>query len=147
MRVSSPEFEDGGEIPERYGYTKENVNPPLGIGDVPDEAESLVLVVDDPDAVEPAGKIWDHWVMFNIDPDTAEIAEGDAPGIEGMNDYGELGYGGPNPPDREHTYVFRIYALDTELDLEEEVSRPEVEAAMRDHIIEKDTLDGRYSPV
>lgn len=147
MRVSSPEFEDRSKIPERYGYTEQNVNPPLQIEDVPEEAESLVLIVDDPDAVEPAGKIWDHWILFNISPGTEEIGEGEAPGVEGENDYGEIGYGGPNPPDREHTYVFRVYALDSEVDLSEGVSRAEVDAAMKGHVIEKDTLDGRYSPV
>lgn len=147
MKLSSPEFEDAGEIPERYGYKRQNVNPPLEIEDVPEGTESLVLMVDDPDAVEPAGKIWDHWVMFNIDPDTGKIREGEAPGVEGRNDYGGIGYGGPNPPDREHTYVFRLYALDTRLELEEGASRGEVEAAMRDQVIEKVTLDGRYSPV
>lgn len=147
MRISSPEFEDGGEIPEKYGYTKQNVNPPLRIEDVPEGAESLVLIVDDPDAVEPAGKIWDHWIMFNIDPDTGEIDEDESPGTEGQNSYGEIGYGGPNPPDRPHTYVFRIYALDQKLRLGEGDSRAEVEAAMTDHVIEKDVLDGVYSPV
>lgn len=147
MKISSPEFKDGGEIPEKYGYTKQNVNPPLRIEDVPEEAESLVLIVDDPDAVEPAGKIWDHWIMFNIDPDTEEIGEGESPGTEGQNSYGEVGYGGPNPPDRPHTYVFRLYALDQKLRLGEGDSRPEVEAAMGDHVIEEDALDGRYSPV
>lgn len=147
MRLFSPEFEDSGEIPEKYGYTKQNINPPLRIEDVPDDAKSLVLIVDDPDAVEPAGQIWDHWIMFNIDPDIEEIGEGETPGTEGENSYGEIGYGGPNPPDRPHTYVFRIYALDQKLRLGEGDSRAEVEAAMRDHVIEKATLDGRYSPV
>lgn len=147
MKLSSPEFEDGGEIPEKYGYTKQNVNPPLRIEGVPRDAESLVLIVDDPDAVEPAGKIWDHWVTFNIDPGTERVREGEEPGIEGENDYGGKGYGGPNPPDREHTYVFRLYALDTDLNLDEGANREEVEAAMRDHVIQKDLLDGRYSPV
>lgn len=147
MRLSSPEFEDDGKVPEKYGYTRQNVNPPLRIKNIPEEAGSLVLIVDDPDAVEPAGKIWDHWVMFNIDPDITEIKEDRSPGIEGRDDYGEIGYGGPNPPDREHTYIFRIYALDRQLDLDEGASCGEVEAAMRDHVLEKDTLDGRYSPV
>lgn len=147
MRLSSSSFENGGDIPEKYGYTKQNVNPPLRIEDVPEEAKSLVLIVDDPDAVEPAGQIWDHWIMFNIDPNIGEIGEGEAPGTEGENSYGELGYGGPNPPDRPHTYVFRVYALDQELRLGEGDSRAEVEAAMDDHVIEKATLDGVYSPV
>lgn len=147
MRLSSPAFEDKGEITDKYGYNKQNVNPPLRIEDAPDEAGSLVLIVDDPDAVEPAGQIWDHWIMFNIDPDIEEISEGESPGTEGKNSYGELGYGGPNPPDRPHRYVFRVYALDQELRLSEGNSRAEVEASMTNHIIEKTTLDGIYSPV
>ena len=147
MRLSSPAFEDNGEIPEKYGYTKQDTNPPLQINDVPEEAESLVLIVDDPDAVQPAGKIWDHWILFNINPSVEEIKEGDVLGIEGENDYGEIGYGGPNPPDREHTYVFRIYALDDDLDLSEGVSRSEVDVAMEGKVIEKDILEGRFSPI
>lgn len=106
LELSSPMFADEAPILDRYGYTERVVNPPLEIDGVPDETESLAPVIDDPDAVEPAGKIWDHGVVRNIDPDTTSIPEAwDAAGaVEGRNDFGGLGYGGPNPPDREHTY-------------------------------------------
>ena len=75
LRLTSPVFDDGEEIPGEYGYDAENVNPPLEIDDVPDDAESLVLVMDDPDAVEPAGRIWVHWLVLNIPPETSTIPE------------------------------------------------------------------------
>jgi Raf kinase inhibitor-like YbhB/YbcL family protein len=147
MKLESPVFEDGGEIPERFGYPKQNINPELRISDVPDETASLVLIADDPDALEPAGKIWDHWIAFDIDPEKTVIEEGEPEGTQGENDYEETGYGGPNPPDGEHTYVFRLYALDTELGLAEGVPRTRVEEEMEGHVIEKTELKGRYSPV
>ncbi len=147
MRLASPEFDEGERIPEKYGYTKENVSPPLDIHEVPEEAESLVLIMDDPDAMEPAGQIWDHWIMFNIGTGISRIDEGSSPGTEGETSYGEEQYGGPNPPDGEHTYVFRLYALDTELDLEKGASREEVEDAMEGNVIERARLEGTYSPV
>ncbi|MFW5964969.1 MAG: YbhB/YbcL family Raf kinase inhibitor-like protein, partial [Natronomonas sp.] len=136
LRLTSPVFADGDAIPRQYGYTEANVNPPLEIDGVPDDAETLALVVDDPDAVEPAGKVWDHWLVYDIDPARTTIPEdwdgGDA--TEGTNDYGESGYGGPNPPDREHTYRFRLYALDAPVDLDAGASKTELEAAMDGHI-------------
>lgn len=144
MEISSPEFEDGERMPERHGYTRENVNTELEIEDVPGDAESLALIMDDPDAKEPAGKIWLHWTLWNISPGTQRIGEGESPGVEGETDFRDTGYGGPNPPDREHTYVFRLYALDTELDLKEGASREELEAAMDGHVVEKAELRGRF---
>ena len=147
MKLTSPAFEDGGELPERHGYIRENVNPELRIEEVPEEAESLALIMDDPDAMEPAGKIWLHWTLWNIPTDTDVIGEAENPGIEGTTDFRKKGYGGPNPPDGEHTYVFRLYALDTELDLKEGASREELEDAMEGHVVEKAELRGRYKPV
>ena len=144
MKLSSPEFEDGEEIPEKIGYMEENTNPELRIGNVPDEASSLVLIMDDPDAVEAAGKIWDHWIMYDIDPSVNEINSGDSPGTEGRTDFRETGYNGPNPPDGEHMYVFTVYALDSELGLPQGASKEEVEDSMEGHIIEKSELKGRY---
>lgn len=148
MRLISPAFDDGGEMPEKYGYTRENVNPPLEFEDVPGDAESLVLLVDDPDAVEPAGKIWDHWTVWNIPPG-ASIGEGSIPGeaVEGMTDFRDTGYGGPNPPDGEHTYRFRAYALDTTLDLDSEATKDDVIDAMEGHVVEKAELEGTFSPL
>jgi Raf kinase inhibitor-like YbhB/YbcL family protein len=148
LQLTSPVFADGDAIPRQYGYTETNVNPPLEITGVPDDAEALALVVDDPDAVEPAGKVWDHWVVYDIDPATTTIPEdwdGDN-ALDGTNDYGETGYGGPNPPDREHTYRFRLYALDAPVDLDADASKAELETAMDGHILADATLEGTYAP-
>lgn len=147
MKLRSPAFDHEGLLPERHGYIRENVNPELQIEEVPPGAESLALILDDPDAVEPAGKIWLHWTLWNISADTEVIEEGASPGIEGTTDFRQTGYGGPNPPDGEHTYVFRLYALDTELELGEAASRDELEAAMEGHVIEKDELKASYKPL
>jgi Raf kinase inhibitor-like YbhB/YbcL family protein len=104
----------------------------------------LVLIIDDPDAIEPAGKIWDHWINYDIDPSNTEINSGDSPGTEGMTDFRETGYNGPNPPDGEHMYRIRAFALDTELGLPKGASKEEVEDSMEDHVIEKAELKGRY---
>lgn len=146
MDISSPAFDEGERIPTTYGYTQENINPPLDIEGVPEETESLVLIMDDPDAMEPAGKIWDHWVAWDIDPMTNRIPEETSIGVEGRNDYGERGYGGPNPPDREHTYHFHLYALDTALNLQSGASREDVEKAMNGHVILEAELTGTFSP-
>lgn len=144
MKLTSPEFEQGEELPEKVGYMKENVNPELHISGVPEDAVSLILICDDPDAVEPAGKIWDHWIVYDIDPSTEKIESGESPGTEGTTDFRETGYNGPNPPDGRHMYVFTVYALDTELGLPNGASKEDVEDAMEDHVIEKAELKGSY---
>jgi Raf kinase inhibitor-like YbhB/YbcL family protein len=146
LALTSPAFEDGERIPEKYGYEAENVNPALEISNVPDDAESLALVVDDPDAVEPAGKVWDHWIVWNIPPETETIPEGwDPQGpVEGTNDYGDVGYGGPNPPDSVHRYRFKLFALDTELDLPSETDADALGSAMAGHVLAQTQLDGTY---
>lgn len=148
MNLTSPAFEDGARIPEQYGYTAKNVNPPLEIVDVPDGTATLAIVMDDPDAVEPAEKVWDHWVVWNVDPEVTSITEGwDATGaVEGRNDFGETGYGGPNPPDREHTYRFIAYALDTGLDLESGSTKADLEVAIEGHVLEEASLRGTFAP-
>jgi hypothetical protein len=148
MELSSPAFRDGDPIPRKYGYTETNANPPLEFGGVPAAAESLALVVDDPDAVEPAGKVWDHWVVWNVDPGSDGIPEDwdGATATEGRNDYGQNGYGGPNPPDARHTYRFRLYALDTSLDLPAGASSDDLAVAMDGHVVETARLDGTYAP-
>lgn len=144
MKLLSPEFEDGEEMPEKVGYMEENVNPELEFESIPEEAESLVLIMDDPDALEPAGKIWDHWIVYGIKPSLTEVKSGESPGTEGMTDFREVGYNGPNPPDGEHTYVFKLYALDQKLGLEKGMNKEQVEDAMEGHILEKAELKGRY---
>jgi hypothetical protein len=148
MELSSTAFSNGGAIPRRFGYGEDNVSPPLEIGGVPDGTESLALVIDDPDAMEPAGRVWDHWVVWNIPPGTRRIPEGSLPeeAEEGTTDYGETGYGGPNPPDREHTYRFRLYALDTRLDLPASARKADLEKTMNGHVLERADLSGTYAP-
>lgn len=149
MEISSTAFSDGDLLPEKYGYTRDNVNPPVKFSGIPEETESLVLIVDDPDAEEPAGKVWDHWLMWNIPPETERIGEGEEPigAREGINDFGDRGYGGPNPPDGEHTYRFKLYALDTELELNDVSEKKELEEAMEDHIISEALLKGKFRPL
>lgn len=150
MRLTSDAFDDGGRIPEQYGYRAANVNPPLTIHDVPEGAESLTLVVDDPDAIGPAGKVWDHWVVWNISPATSEIPVdwdlSSAGAVAGKNDYGEVGYGGPNPPDREHAYRFVVRTLDTGLALDRGETKAELEMAIEGHVLDEARLTGTYAP-
>jgi len=148
MNLESGSFKNGEEIPRKYGYKNENVNPTLKIQEVPKNAKSLVLIVDDPDAMGAVGKIWVHWLVWNINPNTEQIKENSIPenSIQGKTDFGEIGYGGPAPPDKEHVYVFKLYALDSELDLKEGSSKSQVEEAMKNHIISEAKLEGRYAP-
>jgi Raf kinase inhibitor-like YbhB/YbcL family protein len=150
LDLSSPAFDDGDPIPDEYGYEKRDVNPPLRIDGVPAEAASLALVMDDPDAMEPAGKVWDHWVVWNVDPDRSELPEDWDPAasgaVEGVNDYGEDGYGGPNPPDRIHTYRFVLYALDRDLDLAAGATKAALEEAVAGHVLAEAELTGTYAP-
>ncbi|AFK18128.2 YbhB/YbcL family Raf kinase inhibitor-like protein [Haloferax mediterranei ATCC 33500] len=148
LKLRSPAFDKGSSIPRKYGYTNQNVSPPLQISGVPSDTASLALVMDDPDAVKPAGKVWDHWVVWNIDPETTDIAEGESPtgATEGKNSYGERGYGGPNPPDGEHTYRFLLYALDTTLDLSAGATKADLKTAISGHVLAETQLTGTYAP-
>jgi len=102
LKLTSSAFEDGGEIPRECGYKNGNKVPPLTVSGIPEGTKSLSLIMDDPDAMEPAGKVWVHWVAWNIEPTTTELENLTT---EGMTDFGEVGYGGPAPPDKRHTYV------------------------------------------
>lgn len=148
LKLTSPVFSNQGTIPDKYGYRRQNVNPPLEIKNVPEAAQSLVLIMDDPDAIEPAGKVWDHWVVWNIPAETEEIDEGSLPqeAVEGQTDYGQRTYGGPNPPDKVHTYRFRLYAVDKKLELTTSATKDDVLQEMEDHALEKTTLEGKYAP-
>lgn len=142
MQLTSSAFEAGGRIPGKYTCDGEDKSPPLTISGVPGGTKSLVLVMDDPDA--PAGT-WDHWVVFNIPPSVTDIPEGQEPaGVHGKGTSGNLEYHGPCPPDREHRYFFKLYALDTQLDLREGASKQDVEQAMAGHVIEQAEFMGRY---
>ena len=146
--MTSSDFENGETIPRKHGYKNENLNPTLKISDVPERTKSLSLIMDDPDAMGAVGKVWVHWVLWNIPPNTQEITENSIPAnsIEGKTDFGEISYGGPAPPDKEHTYIFKLYALDTELNLEKGSSKTDLENSMKDHIIAEAKLEGKYAP-
>nr|WP_245726755.1 YbhB/YbcL family Raf kinase inhibitor-like protein [Natronorubrum sediminis] len=148
VRLTSPAFDDGEEIPDEYGYDAENVNPSLEIDNVSDDAESLVFVMDDPDAVEPAGQIWVHWLVWNVPPETSTIPEDwdSDEAVEGKNDFDEIGYGGPSPPDEPHTYRFKLYALDAVLDLEEGATVDDLGEAMDERVVARTQLTGTYAP-
>ena len=144
MRLTSSAFEHQGEIPHKYTCDGGDVIPPLQISEVPEGARSLVLIMDDPDA--PIEGSFVHWVGWNISPDTTEITEGEAPaGVEGSNNFGRIGYGGPCPPSGQHRYVFKLYALNKELDLAEGVEKADVEASIEGSVIDSATLMGLYS--
>ena len=143
LQLTTPAFSDGDEIPRECGYKNGNEAPPLAINGIPEETKSLTLIMDDPDAMGAVGKVWVHWIVWNIDPTATESLQ-DA--TEGMTDFGEVGYGGPAPPDKRHTYVFKLYALDCELDLPNESTKTDLEKAMEGHIIEQATLTGTYAP-
>jgi len=148
LSLKSGAFENGGIIPRKYGYKNGNNSPQLKIGGIPEGTKSLVLIMDDPDAIGAVGKIWVHWILWNISPNTTEIAENSIPveSIEGKTDFGEIGYGGPAPPDKEHTYIFKLYALDTDLTLEKGSTKVDVEELMNNHVMSETRLEGRYAP-
>ena len=144
LQLTSNAFSHGGEIPRKCGYKNGNEKPPLTINGVPEGTKSLALIMDDPDAMGAVGKVWVHWVVWNIDPTTTELENLTE---EGMTDFGEEGYGGPAPPDKRHTYVFKLYALDCNLDaFPYNETKADIEKAMEGHIIEQATLTGTYAP-
>jgi Raf kinase inhibitor-like YbhB/YbcL family protein len=143
MKITSSAFQQGGNIPSKFSCDGPNTNPPFQMSDVPPEAKSLVLIVDDPDA--PSG-LFTHWAVWNISPQTNTIAEGTTlKGGQGTNDFGRSGYGGPCPPSGTHRYYFKIFALDRELDLPFGAKRSQLDAAMKGHVIAQGELMGRYS--
>jgi Raf kinase inhibitor-like YbhB/YbcL family protein len=147
MKLTSSAFSEGGKIPSVYTCEGKGINPPLDIADVPAEAKSLVLIMDDPDvpASVRADRMYDHWVVFNIPSETRHIKEhATPPGVQGRNTSGKNVYIGPCPPDREHRYFFKLYALNKLLSLKEGSSKKEVEEAMRGHILKETHLMGRY---
>lgn len=143
IKISSPVFENNGYIPVKYTCDGMDINPPLLIDNVPEKAKSLALIVDDPDA--PRG-IWVHWVLWNIDPKTKEIKEDSVPkgASQGLNDFRKNDYGGPCPPSGTHRYFFKLYALDSILDLGSNSTKIDVEKAMKGHIIEQTQIIGLY---
>jgi len=151
LKLTSSDFSDGDEIPRECGYKNGNRAPRLKWNSLDAFPEgrwptSFALIMDDPDAMEAVGKVWVHWVVWNIPTKQNQIPEGADDGAEGMTDFGEVGYGGPAPPDKRHTYVFKLYALDTGLDLPGKSTKADVEKAMKGHIIAEAKLTGTYAP-
>lgn len=140
MNLSSPEFNHEEMIPKKFTCDGRDLNPALAIKDLPHGTESLVLIVDDPDA---PGKTWIHWILFNIPP-ADSISENSKPGTQGLNDFGIKDYGGPCPPSGTHRYFFKLYALDQKLDLPEGARKDQVEKAMEGHVLDKTELIGKY---
>lgn len=143
LSISSPVFENNGSIPGKYTCDGMDVNPPLKIDNVPSEAKSLALIVDDPDA--PRG-IWVHWVVWNIDPKTEEIREDTVPkdSVQGINDFEKRDYGGPCPPSGTHRYFFKLYALDSLLNFSSDAGKAGLEKAMEGHILAQAQIVGLY---
>ena len=146
LKLTSSSFSDGGEIPRIFGYKNGNKHPTLFVSEMPEGTEYLALIMDDPDAMGAVGKVWVHWVVWNIWPVGNTGYVDTKSGTEGMTDFGEVGYGGPAPPDKRHTYIFKLYALDIKLDLPNESTKADVEKAMEGHIIEQTQLTGTYAP-
>ncbi len=144
IKIKSPVFNQGEMIPEKYTCKGEDVNPPLLIENVSEEAKSLVLIVDDPDA--PMGT-FTHWLVWNIDPKIKEIKEDSVPEgvVLGTNDFGKTAYGGPCPPFGTHRYYFKVYALDTVLDLPQGSNRSQLEKAIMGHVLDSGELMGKFS--
>jgi Raf kinase inhibitor-like YbhB/YbcL family protein len=141
LTIKSPAFEQNKLIPKKYTCDGQSINPPLTIEGTPKETKSLTLILDDPDA--PSGT-FDHWVVWNIPPSTSKIAEKTVPGTEGLNGMRKPGYTGPCPPSGTHRYFFKVYSLDTELNLGAKSTKRDLEKAMQGHILAKGELIGLY---
>jgi len=150
MKLTSRAFKDGEHIPVIYTCKGKGISPPLEIGSVPSSAQALVLLVEDPDvpAWVRSDRMWNHWILFNLPPSLQILEEGtSAQGIEGKATGGTIGYEGPCPPDKEHRYFFRLYALDTLLPLAPGASKEAVQKEMEGHILAQATLMGRFAPL
>lgn len=140
--IRSPAFQNEQRIPGKYTCDGDDISPPLAIENIPEKTASMVLLVEDPEATNGT---WDHWLIFNIPRDVTRIGENSIPiGTEGNTSWGNTGYGGPCPPNGNHRYYFKIYALDTTLRLNQGAPKEEVFEAMKGHIIAESELMGTY---
>ena len=151
MTLTSPAFQEGGQIPSKYSCEGDDISPPLAWDGAPKDTKSFVLIVDDPDAPDPKAPrlVWVHWVVYNIPPDTKSLPE-DAGGTQfaqditiGVNDFNKTSYGGPCPPVGRHRYFHKLYALDITLDLRK-ATKAELEQAMKGHVLASTELVGTY---
>ena len=136
--ITCSDFDEGAEIPKKFGYKFENEEPNISFNRPPSSTTTLALIMDDPDAMGAVGKVWLHWLQYHNLPESSPV--------EGKTDFGEIGYGGPAPPDKRHPYIFKAYALDTELELNEGYSKQELEDAMKGHILAEAKLTGTFTP-
>ncbi len=152
LTLTSPAFQEGGLIPQKFSCDGEGISPELNIAGIPEETKSLVLVMDDsdiPESVKQSRGIekFDHWVLYNLSSDTNIIPEGEKMGSEGINSTGEPGYVAPCPPDKEHRYIFRLYAISGTLHFSKAPTLDEVEEAARSMTLNQATLTGRYERI
>lgn len=140
MKITSPEFENNGFMPKKFTCQGQNVNPALLIEGIPSKTKSLALIVEDPDA---SIGTWVHWAVYDI-PLTTKIEEDSVPGDLAINDFRRKEYGGPCPPSGTHRYFFKLYALDTKFELQQDAGKMELERAMEGHILEKAEIVGLY---
>jgi Raf kinase inhibitor-like YbhB/YbcL family protein len=146
LQVTSTAFSANGAIPSKYTCDGPGTNPPLAFTGIPAKTRSLVLIVDDPDVPKnlmPSG-VFDHWLIWDLAADSKGVAEGAPEAKRGLNGMGQQGYMGPCPPDREHRYFFKLYALDTKLTARI-ANKQDLESAMKGHILEQAELVGRYA--
>ena len=151
MTLTSPAFKQDGQIPSKYTCEGDDISPPLAWNGVPEGTKSLVLIIDDPDAPDPKApqRVWVHWVVYNIPPDTKSLPENASKAglpqgtAVGLNDFKKTGYGGPCPPIGRHRYFHKLYALDTTLDLRK-ATKPEIELAIKGHVLADAELIGTY---
>jgi len=142
MEINSSVFQNNSFLPEKYTCDGENINPPLKISNIPSNTKSLVLIVDDPDANN-----WTHWIVLNIPPNTFEISENSIPSnaTEGITSWGKPGYSGPCPPSGIHRYFFKLFAVDTVLDLSPQATVDQILIAMQNHLVAQTKIIAKYS--
>nr|AIF16230.1 PEBP family protein [uncultured marine thaumarchaeote KM3_73_B11] len=150
--ITCSDFDEGAEIPKKFGYKHGNERPALTLTaskELKAKMKSMAIIMDDPDAMKAVGKVWVHYLRSTEYIQNQEVGtiyyDENENDVMGLNDFGELGYGGPAPPDGQHTYVFKAYALDTVLDLKEGFSKQELEDAMKGHILAEAKLTGTFT--
>jgi len=147
MKLTSPAFNNNGKIPSLFTCDGANKSPSLEISDVPSNAKSLVLLMEDPDVPKKirADGMWDHWIVWNLSPTTKKISEGSEPlGVHGKTTSETMAYVGPCPPDKEHRYFFKLFALDILLNIPQGSTKDNVLAAMKSHVVAEAVLMGKY---
>ncbi|ANH78674.1 YbhB/YbcL family Raf kinase inhibitor-like protein [Candidatus Chlamydia sanziniae] len=147
MQLLSPAFTFGHPIPKKYTCQGIEISPPLTFLDIPPQAQSLALIVEDPDVPKEirSDGLWIHWVVYNLSTSISNLAEGaDIFAVQGLNTSGKIGYQGPCPPDKQHRYFFILYALDTILPEEQNVTRNQLHEVMEGHVIAEAELMGTY---